>query len=165
MLPVKDLAVARVSAARPASLIAVQVGLGYGYGFAASAPRNGNKTATVPGVVLIATGKPPTFAWSNEYCLQLPGEPILRWSGHLDGIANPRHSSPKVGHLAVVGDAVYISCVAPYLAGADPVYWSLADGMPHQIDTSNAVYILDWRVGLRNEDGRFHELIGFTTPR
>lgn len=163
MLPVKDLVVARVSSARPGCLIAVQAGLGYGYGFAASAERNG--THSVPGVILLATGKPPTFTWSNEYCLQFPGSPMLRWSGQLTVLGNPRHSTPNVGHLAVVGDAVYISCLAPSLAGAEPVYFSLADGRPHRLENGNAIYILDWRLGLCNDEDQFHELIGYLTPR
>jgi hypothetical protein len=163
MLSVKDLAVGRVSAARPGSLIAVQAGMGYGYGFAACAERNG--TPTVPGVILVAPGKPPTFAWSNEYCLQLPGDPLLRWTGQLDVLANPRHSTPKVGHLAVVGESIYISCMAPYLSADKPMYWSLSDGRPHHIDGANAIFILDWRLGLRNDDGKFHELVGYMTSR
>jgi hypothetical protein len=116
-------------------------------------------------VILITPGKPPTFAWSNEYCLQFPGEPVLRWTGQLDVLGNPRHSAPRVGHLAVVGEHIYISCLAPYLAGTEPMYWSLADGKPHKIENGNAVFILDWRLGLRNDEGEFHELIGYMTSR
>lgn len=163
MLPVKDLAVGRVSAARPGSLVAVQAGLGYGYGFAACAERHGNPS--VPGVIQVAPGKPPTFAWSNEYCLQLPGDPVLRWSGQLDVLGNPRHTKPRVGHLAVVGESLYISCLAPYLSGSEPLYWSLADGKPHNIAKDNAIFILDWRLGLRTEEGAFHELVGYMTSR
>jgi hypothetical protein len=163
MLPLKDLVVARLSSARPGSLVAVQAGLGYGYGFAACAERNG--THAVPGVILITPGKPPTFAWSNEYCLQFPGDPVLRWTGQLDVLGNPRHAIPRVGHLAVVGEHIYISCLAPSLAGPEQMYWSLADGKPHRIENGNAVFILDWRLGLRNDEGKFHELIGYMTSR
>jgi len=113
------------------------------------------------GLLRLKAGNAPTFALSNNYCLDF-GKPVLQWAFDDGFVSDATEHVPSLGHLVVHPEGVLITGVGVRqdMRQANCA-WHIETGVMTDPDLTTVIYLRKWALGITGADGKFQELFSF----